>query len=91
MEDFFKMDVFFVVATIATVVVTTLLVIALVYAVRFLRTLDRIGHEVEEEAVALRADIEEARSRVKSFRFAQLFPLLGKMMKRKASRKRRST
>ncbi len=65
MQEFLKMDIFFVVATIAFAVVGILLAIAIVYLVRFLRTLDRIAENVEEETEAIRHDIAGVRSRVK--------------------------
>lgn len=89
MEDFLKMDVFFVVATIATVVLATLLGVALAYAIRFLRTVNRIGESIEEEADMIRSDIQETRARVKNFRLLHLFPLLGKSAKRIAARSAR--
>lgn len=61
MEDFLKMDVFFVVATIAVVVLAALVSVALYYVVRLLRTLMHISEEVEEETKAIRGDIEDVR------------------------------
>ena len=89
MDDVLKMDVFFFVATIATAVIALIIAVALVYAVRFLRTLNRIGEEVEQEAHAIREDIAEARSRVRGFRFNDLFALFGKSAKRASSRTKR--
>ncbi len=66
MNDFLKMDVFFVVATIALVLVTALVCIALWYAIRVLRSLERISLHVEAEAVELRADLDEARLAAKT-------------------------
>ena len=65
MDEFLKMDVFFVVATIGIVVVAGLVAAVLVYALRLVRTLERIAEDVEEEAKALRADLQEARSAAK--------------------------
>src|SRR5262249_27687662 len=64
MTEFLKMDIFFVIATIGTVVVAVLAAIALWYLVRILKTFDRLTREVEEEAKAIRADIHEARAAV---------------------------
>lgn len=89
MEDFFKMDVFFVVATLATVLVAALICITLAYLIRFLRTVNRISETVEEETDMIRGDIQEARSRVRNFRFIHLFPLLRKSARRIASRGKR--
>jgi hypothetical protein len=89
MEDFFKMDVFFVVATAATVVVAVLLCVVLAYLIRFMRIVNRIGDSIEEETDMIRSDIQETRARVKDFRFLHLFPLLGKSAKRIAARSKR--
>lgn len=86
MTDFLKMDVFFVVATVATAVIALIAIVALVYAIRFLRTLNRIGDTVEEEAEAIREDIRDARNRVRGFRFSELFSLFGKTIRRAAPR-----
>lgn len=86
MTDFFKMDVFFVVATIATVVVAIALVVALVYAIRFLRTLNRIGDDIEAETDAIREDIHDMRKKVRRFKLASLLTFFV----RGASRKKRN-
>jgi hypothetical protein len=89
MENFFKMDVFFVVATLMAVVIGVLIAVALVYAIRFLRTVNRISDSVEEEADRIRSDIQEARGKVKNFKLLHLFPLLGKSVKRITTRKKK--
>lgn len=85
MTDFFKMDVFFVVATVATAVVALILIVALAYAIRFLRTLNRIGDDIEEETEAIREDIHDVRKKVRRFKLASLFTIFA----RSASRKKR--
>jgi hypothetical protein len=65
MTDFLKMDIFFVVATIATALVGILVLVALVFFVRILRTFDRILLEVEAETKAIREDIEDTRMEIK--------------------------
>ena len=83
MTEFFKMDAFFVVATIATVVIAAITIVALVYAVRFLRTINRVADEIEEEADATREVIKDARKSVRGFRFGQLFSLFRTRAKKK--------
>jgi uncharacterized membrane protein len=90
MSDFLKMDIFFVVATVATVLIAALLVVLLIHAVRLLQTLNRISEEVEEEAKAIREDIQDARGKVRDFSFGQIFSLLGKTVKRTASRAKKN-
>lgn len=92
MADYTQMHVFFVVTTAAVILVTAFVCAALVAFTIFLRTLDRIANEVEEEAQELRADLDELREGVKDkFRLVPWFNFFGKAGKRatrkKASRK----
>ena len=88
MEDFLKMDVFFVVATIVAVVVGLLVSVALYYVIRLLRIITHITEQVEEEAITIRKDIAEVRTRVhkEGLRFKLLSGLLEKTGKRLLSR-----
>lgn len=61
MNEFIKMDIFFVVATAALVVLTVLASIFLVYAIRVVRTADRLGTLVENEMELIKGDINDAR------------------------------
>ncbi len=65
MNEFLKMDIFFVVATIAVAVVGIALCVVLVYLARFLKTLDRIANEIQEETEAIRQDLDDARHEVR--------------------------
>jgi hypothetical protein len=93
MNEFLKMDIFFVVAMIGVVVLTVLTGIALFYLIRLVRTLSRVAETVEEEAVALKSDLEEARASIKrgGKTFMSLFGFGAKAGKRLLSKKRRST
>jgi hypothetical protein len=82
MTDLLKMDIFFVVATAATALVAAGLIVALVYTVRLLRTMNRVAENIEEEAEAIREDIKDARESVRGFRLGSLFSLFGKGVKR---------
>ncbi|MDB5245189.1 MAG: hypothetical protein JWN90_294 [Parcubacteria group bacterium] len=85
------MDIFFVVATIALVIVGILVCVVLVYVARFLNTANRIAVEVEEETGAIRADIDEMRDGIKrGLRFVPLFSFFGKTAKRLSSTKKKS-
>lgn len=66
MSDFLKMDIFFVVSTVAIVLVATLALVALFYVIRILRTADKIGAEIADEASLIRADIRDARAGVRA-------------------------
>lgn len=65
MGDFAQMHVFFVVTTIAVVLVALLVCIALYFVVRILRTVDRFSEEALDEAKLMRGDIAELRGSVK--------------------------
>ncbi len=87
------MDIFFVVATIGLVVLTILVGIAIFYVIRLLRTLDSIAHTVEDEAEALKGDLDEARATIKRGG-SSLLSLLGfadKTKKRLLTKKKRSS
>ncbi|HEX8591462.1 MAG TPA: hypothetical protein VF696_01795 [Candidatus Paceibacterota bacterium] len=89
MEDVLKMDIFFVVATVITVLIGALIIIALVYAVKFLRTINRISEEVAAEAGNIRADLKSVRAKAGALKFAAVGPLLGKAARRFVSRTKR--
>lgn len=93
MDQFYKMDVFFVVTTIAVVIVAVLICIALFYIVRLLSTFNRIANEVEEETQELRGDLDDLRIKAKKegLRLGHLVSFFGKGTKRIASRKKRSS
>ena len=65
MNAFFKMDIFFVVSTIGFVVVAVLVFIILLYVIRLLRTLNHVADSVEDEAEALKKDLDDARASIK--------------------------
>lgn len=88
MDDFLKMDIFFGVATASAIVLTTLAAIALMYAIRLLRTLARVADEVEEEAKALRQDLDEARKDAKR-KVSAYVAFAEKAMKRLLGRRRK--
>ena len=84
MDDFLKMDIFFLVATLAMVVIAMLIAAALIYRIRLLRTLERIAGEVEGEARAIIADLDGVREkvRIEGFKLAHVISLLSKTGKR---------
>lgn len=80
MNEFLKMDIFFIVATVAVVVVGAALCFVLVYLARFLKTLDRIANEIQEETEAIRQDLDYARQQVRmsGAKISALTSLFGK-------------
>jgi hypothetical protein len=65
MDDFLKMDVFFIVATLAVVVLTVLIGFVLLRVYRILGYIERISEEVKEESAEVRADIAQLRTTFK--------------------------
>lgn len=84
MNDFFKMDVFFVVSTIAVLVVTTLIAFILISVLRILKRVENISETVSEEIGLMRADVADLRNKVRTegfkirhmTRFASIFSSL---------------
>lgn len=90
MDEFFKMDIFFVVTTVVVVVLGVLSCVALVYLIRLFRTLDRIASQVHEETEEIRADLDEmrAKTRREGLRLVHLLTFFGKTAKRASKKKR---
>lgn len=65
MNDFAKMDVFFVVTTLAVLLVCALIAVALIRVLRILKNVEKVSDIVSEESVRLRSDIQDLRSTVK--------------------------
>lgn len=84
MDDFLKMDIFFAVATLSTVVVAGLTAYALVRILRILRNVEKLSDTVTEEAQLIRGDIDEMRERVKAegFKWAHLSRFMRSSVKR---------
>jgi hypothetical protein len=93
MTDFLKMDIFFVVTTIAVVVISILLVFVLIRVLRILKNIEDISALVEEEGKALREDLAQMRKSVKTegVRLKHLFGLfgLGATLKKRAGKKKK--
>lgn len=65
MNEFLKMDIFFMVTTAAVVVVTVLLVFILIRVLRILKNIEDISELVEEEGQKIREDIARVRESVR--------------------------
>ena len=88
MDPFLKMDIFFVVTTVAVVLLTGIFTLIAIQVVRILKHVERIAALVEEEAEEIRGDIAAVRAKVKeegmkaALSFASWFPF-GKRRGRK--------
>lgn len=89
MDDFVKMDVFFVVSTVAVVLVTVLVSIVLYYLIRILREVARVAGHISQEADALRADIAHLREGVarEGFKFKHALRLITSVVRRRRSKR----
>lgn len=65
MNEFLKMDIFFVVTTIVAILVGAFLTVALFYVVRILKSVDNVARNVSEESNDLRGDIAALRTKIK--------------------------
>jgi hypothetical protein len=65
MSDFLKQDIFFFVTTIAVVILTIFLAIAVFYVVRILRDLKYISSKAKTESDLIAEDLHELRTNVK--------------------------
>ncbi len=66
MDDFLKMDIFFFVATVAVVVVSACAALVLWRLQRILRHIEHISGQISAESEAIRLDIADMRTDVRS-------------------------
>ena len=64
MDTFMKADVFFFVTTLAVVLVSTVLIIALVYLIKVLRDVKDLIRDVKEEAESIMDDFEDFKQNI---------------------------
>ena len=88
MDDFLKMDVFFVVTAVAVFFLGALGVIALVYTIKILKSIDHVAHNVSEESDSMRGDLAVLRKRVRDegMRWKHVTEFFTGMVSRKRSR-----
>jgi hypothetical protein len=88
MDAFTKMDIFFVVSTMAVALVAVLVGYLLYRIIRLVRTLDRIAGEVKDEAHEIRSDIQHLRRNARDGKFSvtSLLSFFGKTVKRTVGR-----
>jgi phage terminase Nu1 subunit (DNA packaging protein) len=65
MSDFAKMDIFFVIATLALVMVTVLICVLLIYAIRIARYLHKMSGLVAQEGELIKEDIDLVREDIR--------------------------
>lgn len=65
MDDFLKMDIFFVVTTVAVFLGGVLCAVALVYTIKILKSIDHVAQNVSEESDEMRGDLAILRKKVR--------------------------
>ncbi|MCL5435949.1 MAG: hypothetical protein M1275_02615 [Patescibacteria group bacterium] len=91
MDSFIHADIFFFITSIAVVLVTALLVIALVYLVRILRDAKSVTGKVKEETELISEDINELRTKTKKegVKFKNFLDFFSGFSGHKSSRRRK--
>ena len=91
MSNFLKMDIFFVVATLAIVVLGVMLGIVLVRALRILKNVEHISENISEESDTIRKDFERLRTKAweESLRLRAVGKFFKDMIGRFVPKKRR--
>ncbi len=91
MNDFIKMDIFFIVTTLAVVMLGSVVMLILFRVWRVLGYVEDISRELSEESALLRNDVAEMRARIKSegFKFSHLAGLFSSRVARFWGKKRK--
>lgn len=65
MDEFLKMDLFFVVTTVVVLLLGIFLIVAVVYVIRILRNVDHLSRNISEESDHIRTDLGVLRKNVR--------------------------
>lgn len=66
MNDFIKMDVFFFVTTVVVLCAGILLLVAMFYLIRILKSFDEVMKNVSEESYSIRNDFQMLRAQIRA-------------------------
>ena len=90
MDEFLKMDIFFVVTTVAVFLGMALCAVAMIYIIKILKSVDHITHNVSEESDVMRSDIAILRKRVRDegMKWKHFSEFFSGMVGRRTSRKK---
>lgn len=90
MESIVKADIFFFITSIAVILVTALVIVALYYCVRILRNVRDISERVDEGSKAFAEDLSLVRTQLKASGFAwkHIFSFLSKRSRWVPSKKK---
>ena len=90
MNEFLKMDIFFVIASASAIILTSLLVVILVYVIKFVRNLKYISDKARTETDNLTQDIQTLRGNIKTqgFKLKHLLGFFDSIINRKKTPRR---
>ncbi|HEY9585388.1 MAG TPA: hypothetical protein VJJ02_02235 [Candidatus Paceibacterota bacterium] len=90
MDEFLKMDVFFVVTTAVVLVGGALCLVALFYSIKILRNVDNVVRNVSEESDNVRGDLSVLRRKIheEGMKVKHFTDFLGGVAARQKSRKK---
>lgn len=92
MDDFFRMDVFFVITTVFIIILGVLLSMALYRVIRILKDVEHVSENISKESDLIQEDVAHLRAHVRKegFRLAHLFSFFRSLVKRHSSKKKNS-
>lgn len=84
MNDFLKMDIFFIVTTLVVVMLSVVVTLILFRVWRILGHIETISRDISEESALLREDVAQMRTRIKTegFKFAHVMSLFSSRVAR---------
>jgi len=90
MNDFLKMDIFFIITTLVVIMLGVVVTFILFRVWRILGHVEEISRELRDESALLRNDVAEMRARIKSegFKFAHIISLFSSRIFRFWGKKR---
>ena len=85
MNEFLKMDIFFVIASTVAIILTVLVVILLVYVIKFVKNLKYMSDKVRAETDNISLDIKTLRSNISTegFKIKHLINFFKSIIKKK--------
>ena len=91
MNDFLKMDIFFIVTTLVVLMLGIVVTLILFRISRILRHIEDISRDISEESALLRNDVAQMRARIKTegFKFAHIMSLFSSRVARFWGKKRK--
>ena len=91
MNDFLKMDIFFIVTTLVVLMLGIVVTLILFRISRILRHIEDISRDISEEIALLRNDVAQMRARIKTegFKFAHIMSLFSSRVARFWGKKRK--